>query len=110
MIGRVVAEYRRAGSGNRAFIVTHDPNSHAPYGLHRVYTRGRELGRQLSLPTSSDCERMLNPPPPRIVPPLPGYTAATKARQARLKRDGTPYKTYTGDALQDDFYGRLLLP
>lgn len=84
MIGRPVATYpRREQRGAPApFVVTHGPNTHAPWGVHRVYTRDRGIGRQLSRPSLDDCERMLRPEPPRELP-ITSYTELTKARQAR---------------------------
>ena len=104
MIGKIVAEYPRHRQGaTTPFVVTHDPSVHQPWGLHRSWLNGREIGRQLSLPSVDDCFRMLNPEPERPIPPLPGYTASTKARQKALQ----PCRR--AEILADDHYGRLLV-
>lgn len=105
MIGRIVAQYprREQRGAPHPFIVTHDARQHAPNGLHRIYLHEREIGRQLSLPSLDDCERMLLPPPERIAPPLKGYTAATKARQKSTQEQRAPGR----ETLPDDHYGRL---
>lgn len=42
-----------------AFVAHHSAHLHPPYGLWRVVFCGREIGRQLSVPSLEDCERML---------------------------------------------------
>ena len=106
MIGRPVAiipRRERRGSPHD-FHVTHDPREHAPLGLHRVYVDGREIGRQISMPSRDDCERMLSPPPVLTLAGLKrGYTAATKARQQLTAQQRQALR----GQLQDDCYGRL---
>ena len=57
------------------FTVRSGPLTENPaFRTHHVYYHGRLIGRQLSVPTISDAERMLHPPvyaPPRFV----AYTA-----------------------------------
>lgn len=47
---KVVAEF----SGG--WRVIHDTLIHQPYGLFRIYRRGRYIGAQISFPCKSDCE------------------------------------------------------
>ena len=104
MIGRIVIEHpqREQRGAPHPFVVTHDPSQYAPWGLHRVWLHGREIGRQLSVPSLDDCERMANPPAPRVVQPLSAptaynYNASTKARRRKDKQDAVA--TFDAEAL-----------
>lgn len=54
----------REGAGRRRTVaefsggwsVIHDPLIHQPYGLFRIYRRGKYIGAQISFPCKSDCE------------------------------------------------------
>lgn len=100
MIGHLVATLARAHGA--PFIVCHDETQHRPFGLFRVYQDGREIGRQISRPDVADCERMANPPPPRVIPPLPHKYAQPRPRTKPLQ----PCRR--AEILADDHYGRLL--
>jgi hypothetical protein len=42
----------------RHYVLTHLPHLHMPYGLWVVRHGSTEIGRQLSLPSASDCDSM----------------------------------------------------
>lgn len=73
--------FPRAGSYTGAFVAHHATHLHPPYGLWRVVYAGREIGRQLSVPSLEDCERML-------------------ATQAATTPGDTPAAPLTPDALR----------
>jgi hypothetical protein len=109
MIGKPVAILqRREQRGHpHPFHITHDPRQHAPLGVFRVWVNGAEIGRQLSHPCLADCERMLHPPAPREIPPMPrGYTVSTKQRQAAKKPDRFHMLRHASEP-DDTTYGRL---
>ncbi len=108
MIGRIVATHprREQRGAPHPFVVTHDPNTHAPWGLHRVYLNGREIGRQLSCPTLDDCDRMLRPEPPRT-PVFTSYTALAKARREKTSALSQQTLAHRRTEPQEDHYGRL---
>lgn len=54
---RVGAELRRVvAEFSGGWRVIHDPLIHQPYGLFRIFRRGKYIGAQISFPCKSDCE------------------------------------------------------